>query len=66
MEGLDALEELYLNENRLKDLPCAFHRFAQLKTIGLDWFTYLACSLNLPKVLESQNGIALFKENSRF
>ena len=61
LQGLDALEELYLNENRLKDLPCVFHKFSKLKIIGLDWFTYLAHPLSLPKVLENPNDINLLK-----
>jgi len=66
LHGLDALEELYLNDNRLKDLPSVFHKFPKLKIIGLDWFTYLAHPLSLPNVLEDANDISLLKQNSEF
>lgn len=42
ISGLDSLEELYLGQNRLKDLPTVFHNFRKLRILGLDWFTYIA------------------------
>jgi Leucine-rich repeat (LRR) protein len=61
ISGLENLEELYLNKNRLKDLPTVFQNFKKLKIIGLDWFSYL----RLPKILEEQRSIQLLKNNSQ-
>ena len=39
--GLENLEELYLGQNRLKDLPTVFQNFKKMKIVGLDWFSYI-------------------------
>jgi Leucine-rich repeat (LRR) protein len=54
ISGLESLEEIYLGQNRLKDLPTIFHNFRKLKILGLDWFTYIAQPLTLPKIVEDQ------------
>ena len=55
---LSNLEELYLNQNRFKDLPAVFHCFNKLKIIGSDWFAYIAEPNTLSKVVEDPKIIA--------
>ena len=66
ISGLESLEELYLGQNRLKDLPTVFHNFRKLKILGLDWFTYISQPLTLPKIVEDQVVIQKFKNTCKY
>ena len=59
LQTLTNLQELYLQNNRLKDLPSIFHFFELLNGIGLDWFFYLTMPLKLPKICNSSQAISI-------
>ena len=64
--GLENLEELYLNNNRFKDLPTVFQNLKSLKILGLDWFSYIHPPHTLPKILEDAKTLSLLKQASEF
>ena len=43
-----------------------FHNFRKLKILGLDWFTYIAQPLTLPKIVEDQIVIQKFKNTCKY
>lgn len=65
MAQLKNLEELYLNQNRLKDMPTVFQNFYKLRILGTDWFFYIARSLFLPKVVDRSEEIFNLQEGSK-
>lgn len=53
LSSLENLEELYLNQLRLKEMPCILHKFQNLRIFGSDWFPYIAEPNSLPKIVEN-------------